>query len=99
MESKLYIGNLPIKTTEKELFDFFSKIGVVLNVKIIRTMDGKTSTGRAYVLMGNPALATTAVQKYNNRFFEGSQIKVVLVHLVDSDHWHMPVIHRSKRYK
>lgn len=75
MNKKLYIGNLLYETTEDDLKDYFSQIGTVAAVTVIRFRDGK-SKGFAFVEMEKEEDAQKAVDEYNGKDFKGRNIVV-----------------------
>ena len=65
MELKLYVGNLPYSTTEKDLRRLFAKAGGVDSVELIK--DGQTgqSKGFAFITMSTRAEAQKAAGMFN----------------------------------
>ncbi len=52
MGRRLYVGNLPYKTTDEELNTLFSQAGPVDNVRVMRDMATGRARGFAFVEMG-----------------------------------------------
>lgn len=73
---KLYVGNLPYTTTDDELKDFFSKVGMVLSAKVITDRDSGRSKGFGFVEMENDAEADKAVAEYNGKDMGGRNLVV-----------------------
>ncbi|MES2310575.1 MAG: hypothetical protein V4507_17110 [Verrucomicrobiota bacterium] len=75
--ARLYVGNLSYDAVESDLFDLFSKEGVVRNVEII--MDKRTNRckGFGFVEMDSLEVAKATSQKLNRTDFMGRQILVM----------------------
>ncbi len=76
MQHKLYVGNLSYGTTEDDLQDLFSQAGAVTSVALITDRDTGRSKGFAFVEMGSPAEAQTAINMFNNTQFQDRTITV-----------------------
>ena len=63
----LYVGNLPkdLEDPEATLMSVFSKIGMILSIKLCRDINTHNSLGYAYVNFQNPADAERAQQQLN----------------------------------
>jgi RNA recognition motif-containing protein len=72
----IYVGNLPLETTEDELREAFGAFGDVATVKIVR--DGATGESRGFGFVGMPSesAAKTAVSEMNGREVKGQTLKV-----------------------
>jgi len=72
----IYVGNLPLETTEDELREAFAAFGDVATVKIVR--DGVTGESRGFGFVGMPSesAAKTAIQEMNGREVKGQELKV-----------------------
>jgi RNA recognition motif-containing protein len=79
MEVKLYVGNLPESTTEKELDALFAQAGDVTTVDIITDRRTGGSKGYAYVTMSAQNEADKAVSMFNSYSLEDRRLKVTLV--------------------
>jgi len=55
MDTKLYVGNMSLDTTEQDLRTMFSEVGTVGSVDIIMDRQTGKSKGFAFVIMGNEA--------------------------------------------
>jgi RNA recognition motif-containing protein len=78
MNSKLYVGNLSVETTEADLQALFAQAGTVQGVNIIRDRETGHARGFAFVEMTNDADAQTAIDKFNEQSFGGGNLKVNL---------------------
>jgi hypothetical protein len=74
--TKLYVGNLSYDAGESELFDLFSKIGLVKNVEIALDRRTNRSKGFGFVEMDSLDVAKEASAKLNRTDFMGRQIVV-----------------------
>ena len=79
MEVKLFIGNLPVFTTGKQLDTLFAQAGDVTGVDIITDRLTGKSKGYAYVTMSAQTEADKAVSLFNHYFLEDQRLKVALV--------------------
>lgn len=71
---KLYVGNLPFKTSEEELSQLFSQYGEVTSVSIIKDRDNpQRSRGFGFVEMEN---ADEAIAQLNEKDFGGRKLTV-----------------------
>lgn len=63
----LYVGNLPkdLEDPENTLMTIFSKVGMILSIKLCRDINTHNSLGYAYVNFQNPADAERAQQQLN----------------------------------
>ncbi len=73
---KLYVGNLAYEAAERDLFDLFSKVGLVKNVEIAMDRHSNRSKGFGFVEMGTLETAKEAAEKLNRTDFMGRQIVV-----------------------
>jgi len=65
MNTKVYVGNLPVATTESELMDMFSNYGNVANVHI--AVDRNKPNGFGFVTMATPEGARAAIRALNGK--------------------------------
>jgi RNA recognition motif-containing protein len=74
--SKLYVGNLSFKSTEADVRAHFEQYGSVTDVYV--AMDKMTGRPRgfAFVTMGTPEEAKTAIEKTNGVDFGGRALQV-----------------------
>jgi RNA recognition motif-containing protein len=73
---KLYVGNLAYEAAERDLFDLFSKVGLVKNVEIAMDRHSQRSKGFGFVEMETLDTAKEASAKLNRTDFMGRQIVV-----------------------
>jgi len=72
---RVYVGNLPFKTTEQDLSDLFSQVGEVSSVTIVTDRMTGRSRGFGFVEMSDEDGAQ-AVEKLNGYEMEGRNLKV-----------------------
>lgn len=75
--SRLYVGNLSYDAVESDLFDLFSKEGVVKNVELIMDKRSNRCKGFGFVEMDSMDVAKAASAKLNRTDFMGRQILVM----------------------
>ncbi|MFM8320910.1 MAG: RNA recognition motif domain-containing protein, partial [Chloroflexota bacterium] len=75
-ETKLYVGNLPFRTTEDDLRSLFSQAGTVTSVEVIKDRETGRSKGFAFVVMGSQVEMEKAIQMFNNYQIEQRPLKV-----------------------
>jgi cold-inducible RNA-binding protein len=73
---KLFVGNLPYKTTDADLRDMFSKSGEVTEAVVIMDRERGVSKGFGFVTMTNDAEATAAIDSWNGKDIEGRALTV-----------------------
>lgn len=73
MAKKLYVGNIPFKTSEEALKAFFVEFGEVLSVNVITDRETGRSRGFCFVEMEN---ADRAIAEANGKEFEGRKLTV-----------------------
>lgn len=73
MPQKLYVGNLPLNTTEDAVRELFSQYGTVHSVKLITDRDTGQLRGFGFVEMDG---ASEAIQNLNGQEFEGRNLRV-----------------------
>ena len=76
MGNRLYVGNLPYRSTEEELEDLFSQVGTVTDVTIITDRMTGQSKGFGFVEMIDEETANTAVERLNGAEMGGRNITV-----------------------
>ena len=70
MSKKIYVGNLPFRTTEDDLTEMFQQIGPVESVSIITDRDTGRSKGFGFIEMqegGDKAIAQMNGKDFNGR--------------------------------
>ena len=75
MTKKVYVGNLPFRTTEDELNSLFSQVGSVESVTIITDRETGRSKGFGFVSMGGDD-ADKAIAQFNGSQFNGRALTV-----------------------
>ncbi|MEK7116696.1 MAG: RNA-binding protein [Patescibacteria group bacterium] len=73
---KLFVGNLPYKTTDADLRDMFSKNGEVTEAVVIMDRERGVSKGFGFVTMTNDAEANAAIDAWNGKDIEGRALTV-----------------------
>lgn len=76
MSIKLYVGNLPYKTTGDDLNDLFSQVGEVLSASVLEDRETGRSRGFGFVEMESREAGTEAVERFNNAEFQGRNLVV-----------------------
>lgn len=77
MNKKLYVGNLPLVTEEKQLQELFGAEGrKVLSIKIITHRKEGYSSGFAFVEMSSTEDAQSAIDALNGKEFLGRALSV-----------------------
>lgn len=75
MTKKVYVGNLPFKTTEDDLAGLFGQVGPVESVSIITDRDTGRSKGFGFVSMGAED-ADKAIAQFNGTEWGGRALTV-----------------------
>jgi RNA recognition motif-containing protein len=75
MTKKVYVGNLPFRTTEEDLTSLFQQVGPVESVSIITDRDTGRSKGFGFVSMGADD-ADKAIEQFNGTDFNGRALTV-----------------------
>lgn len=75
MDKKLYVGNLPFRTTEEELRKLFEAHGEVRSVALITDRDTGRPRGFGFVEM-DEAGAQAAIEALDGRDFGGRPLRV-----------------------
>jgi RNA recognition motif-containing protein len=78
MDNKLYVGNLPFRTTEEELRALFAQAGTVVSVSLIKDRDTGRSRGFAFIELSTQAEAEKAVSLFNDTPLDNRTLKVNL---------------------
>lgn len=78
MNSKLYVRNLSYRTTEHDLRTLFERSGTVVLVDIIQDRVTGRSRGYGFIQMSNPVEAENAVDMFNGRSLDNSELRVGL---------------------
>lgn len=75
-ESRLFVGNLPYQTQQKDLMEYFTQAGVVSSVDVMLDKFTGRSRGFAFVEMSTSAEAARAVEMFHNQEFQGRTLTV-----------------------
>ena len=75
MTKKVYVGNLPFRTTEEDLASLFSQIGAVESVSIIVDRETGRSNGFGFVSMSADD-ADKAIEQFNGYELSGRPLTV-----------------------
>lgn len=76
MSTKIYVGNLPWRTTDAQLTELFAAHGEVVSVRIISDRETGRSRGFAFVTMATPEGCSTAIAALNGFQLEGRALVV-----------------------
>ncbi|MDX1565507.1 MAG: RNA-binding protein [Phycisphaeraceae bacterium] len=73
---KLYVGNLPFRTSEQELQDHFGAHGNVSEVVIVTDRETGRSRGFGFVTMPEDSEAQAAIEALNGQPLDGRPLTV-----------------------
>lgn len=76
MGRRLYVGNLPYKTTDEDLQQLFAQAGPVDNVRVMRDLATGRARGFAFVQMMNDAAAQAAIAQFHQFPLDGRPLVV-----------------------
>jgi RNA recognition motif-containing protein len=76
MGRRLYVGNLPYKTTDEDLTELFSRAGAVDNVRVMRDQATGRARGFAFVEMVSDEDAQKAIDQFHEFELEGRALVV-----------------------
>jgi RNA recognition motif-containing protein len=76
MGRRLYVGNLPYKTTDEDLNTLFSRAGVVDSVRVMRDQATGRARGFAFVEMVSEEDAQKAIQEFHQYEYDGRALVV-----------------------
>lgn len=76
MSVKLYVGNLPYKTSESELKAHFAQMGQVNQVQLIIDKMTSRPRGFGFVIMEDKDAAQEAIKKFHGAEFNGRPLTV-----------------------
>ena len=65
MGNRLYVGNLPYKTTDEDLSELFGRAGAVESVRVMRDMATGRARGFAFVEMASDEDAQKAISEFH----------------------------------
>ena len=76
MGNRLYVGNLPYKTTDEDLSELFGRAGAVESVRVMRDLATGRARGFAFVEMASDEDAQKAISEFNQHQLEGRALVV-----------------------
>jgi RNA recognition motif-containing protein len=76
MSRRLYVGNLPFKTTNEDLTALFAKAGPVEDVQVMRDLATGRARGFAFVQMATDEAAQNAISEFNQFSLDGRSLVV-----------------------
>ncbi len=76
MGRRLYVGNLPYRTTEEELTALFARAGAVDNVQVMKDNMTGRARGFAFVEMATDEAAQKAVEELHQYQMDGRALVV-----------------------
>lgn len=76
MNKKLYVGNLPYKTTSEQLQQMFAQAGSVTSATVISDKFSGRSKGFGFVEMATDDDASNAINMFNGQEMEGRKLVV-----------------------
>lgn len=76
MNKKLYVGNLNYQTSQKELLEYFSQVGNVVEATIITDKYSGKSKGFGFVEFETEEDAKKAIDSLNQKEFQGRKLIV-----------------------
>jgi RNA recognition motif-containing protein len=76
MSAKLFIGNLSPHTTNTELSELFSEVGVVDSCNLIVDRETERPRGFGFIEMNSQESANAAKEKFNGQELHGQPLKV-----------------------
>jgi RNA recognition motif-containing protein len=79
VEVELFVGNLPVSVTAKQLNTLFAQAGDVIAVNIIKDRQTGGSRGYAYVTMSAQSEGYKAVSLFDSHFLDDHYLKVSLL--------------------
>lgn len=76
METKLYVGNMSLETTEQDLRTMFTEAGTVGTVDVIMDRQTGKPKGFAFVTMSSQAEADKAISMFDAKDINARTLKV-----------------------
>lgn len=76
MGTRLYVGNLPYRTTDEELLQLFSRAGEVREVQVMRDAATGRARGFAFVQMATEEGAEQAIKEFHQYQLDGRALVV-----------------------
>ena len=75
-QNRLYVGNLPFRTSESDLEQVFGEFGTVQSVAIVTDRDTGRSRGFGFVEMSTDAEAQAAIEAMDGKDLDGRNLTV-----------------------
>jgi RNA recognition motif-containing protein len=76
MGRRLYVGNLPFKTTNEDLSGLFAQVGAVEDVQVMRDLATGRARGFAFVQMATEEAAQKAISEFHQYMLDGRELVV-----------------------
>jgi RNA-binding protein 39 len=74
-KTSLFIGDLSIFCTEKDLQDMFQPFGELVEIKIMKSEDKGRSLSYGFVKFADPAAAERAMRELHSHLFHGRKLR------------------------
>lgn len=76
MSKKIYIGNLPFKTSEKQVAKLVEELGEIESITMVRDRKRKRFKGFCFVVISDDEKADAAIAALNGKLFNGKELQV-----------------------
>jgi len=76
MNTKLYVGNLPFDSTDKDIEEYFSPFGAVSEIKLVLDRETGRPRGFAFVEMADAAGMQSVIDELDGKEFNGRSLKI-----------------------
>jgi RNA recognition motif-containing protein len=76
MSTRLYVGNLSFHATTDSVREAFTQLGEVTDVHVVMDRETGRSRGFAFVTMGTPQAAASAIASMNGALLDGRPLRV-----------------------
>jgi len=76
MSVRIYVGNLPYRTTDQDLHEMFSQCGEVVSASIVQDRESGRSRGFGFVEMASREEAEAAIEQFNGFEMQGRALTV-----------------------
>ena len=76
MSTRLYVGNLSFNATADSVREAFTQFGEVTDVHVVMDRETGRSRGFAFVTMGTPQTAASAIASMNGALLDGRPLRV-----------------------
>lgn len=76
MTKKLYVGNLPFRTTDADLSQMFASYGEVVSARVITDRETGRSRGFGFVEMSDGGAADEAIRALDGQDYGGRTLRV-----------------------